>query len=206
LIRQLAAVLVFSGNFVRNGRTGSSGTAKRAYDADMTTERDHGSHELEMLRCELHDSHLYPSLVLALRDMRQANGRDPTTGAGDGNRSWIGLSLAMIVLDTLSGNGGKVGDRWKLLLTRHGLSSHDAEIVYALRCSLLHGYGPPKPERSCGRTVLLTDDRAAYALDASQDGRALVSVPVFCGRLVERITAEAPGDWDDSLINTDHRI
>jgi len=148
-----------------------------------------------MLRCELRDSHLYPSLVLALRDMRQANGRDPTTGAGDGNRSWIGLSLAMIVLDTLSGDGGgKVGDRWKLLLTGHGISAHDAEIVYALRCSLLHGYGPPKPEKSCGQTVLLTNDHAAYVLDTSQDGRALVSVPVFCGRLVERIAAEAPDD------------
>jgi hypothetical protein len=33
-----------------------------------------------------------------------------------------------------------------------------------------------------------------------------VSVPVFCGRLVERIAAEAPGDWDDSLINTNYRL
>jgi hypothetical protein len=32
------------------------------YDADMTTERDHGNHEGEMLRCELRDSHLYPAL------------------------------------------------------------------------------------------------------------------------------------------------
>jgi hypothetical protein len=54
--------------------------------------------------------------------------------------------------------------------------------------------------------VLLTDDRAAYALDTSQPGRALVSVPVFCGRLVERIAAEAPGDWDDSLINTNYHL
>jgi hypothetical protein len=198
--------LVFSGNFVRNQQDWLVRYGDPAYDADMTTEHDHGSHELEMLRCELRGSHLYPSLVLALRDMRQANGRDPTTGAGEGNQSWIGLSLAMIVLDTLSGDGGKVGDRWKLLLTRHRLSAHDAEIVYALRCSLLHGYGPPKPERSCGRKVLLTDDRAAYALDTSQDRRALVSVPVLCGRLVERITAEAPSDWDDSLINTDDPI
>ena len=68
------------------------------YDANMTTERDHGNYEQEMLRCELRDSHLYPSLELALRDMRQANGRDPMTGAGDGNESWIGLSMAMIVL------------------------------------------------------------------------------------------------------------
>jgi hypothetical protein len=172
----------------------------------MTTEHDHGNHALEMLRCELRDSRLYPSLVLALRDMREANGRDPTTGTGDGNRSWIGLSLAMIVLDTLSGDDGNVGDRWRSLLTNHKISEHDAEIMYALRCSLLHGYGPPKPERSCGRKVLLTNDHAAYALDTSQSGRALISVPVFCGRLVERIAAEAPGGWDDSLIDTDYRL
>jgi hypothetical protein len=172
----------------------------------MTTERDHGDHEREMLRCELRDSHLYPSLELALRDMRQANGRDPTTGAGSGNESWIGLSMAMIVLDTLSGDHDDVGLRWKRLLTDHGLSAHDAEIVYGLRCALLHGYGPPKPEMSCGRKVLLSDDRATYAVDTSRDGHVLVSVPVFCGRLVERIATEVPGDWDDSLINTDYRI
>jgi hypothetical protein len=96
-----------------------------------------------MLRCELRDSHPYPSLELALRDMRRANGRDPTTGAGDGNELWVGL-------------------RWKRLLTDHGLSAHDAEIVYGPRCALLHGYGPPKPEMSCGRRVLLSDDRATY--------------------------------------------
>jgi hypothetical protein len=56
---------------------------------------------------------------------------------------------------------------------------------------LLHGYGPPKPAKSYGRKVLLTDDRAAYALDTSRPGRALVSVPVFCGRMVERIAVEA---------------
>jgi hypothetical protein len=176
------------------------------HGADMTTERDHGSHKPKMLRCELRGSHLYPRLELALRDMRQANDRDPTTGSGDGNESWIGLSLAMIVLDTLSGDDHDVGGRWERLLTRHKVSPDDAKIVYALRCSLLHGYGPPKPAKSCGRKVLLTDDRAAYALDTSRPGRALVSVPVFCGRLVERIAAEAPGDWDDSLIDTNYRL
>jgi hypothetical protein len=34
----------------------------------------------------------------------------------------------------------------------------------------------------------------------------LVSVPVLCGRLVERIAAEAPNDWDDSLIDTDYHV
>jgi hypothetical protein len=31
-----------------------------------------------------------------------------------------------------------------------------------------------------------------------------LSVPVFCGRLVERIAAEAVDGWDDSLIDTRH--
>jgi hypothetical protein len=177
-----------------------------AYDAGMTTEQDHGNHEIEMLRCELRHPHLYPSLILALRDMRQANGRDPTTGAGNGNRSWIGLSLAMIVLYTLSGHHGKVGERWDRLLKDHGLSTHDAQIVFKLRCSLLHGYSPPKPEHTNGRKVLLTDDRDTYALDTSQDGLAWVSVPVFCARLVERIVVEAPDKWDVSLIDTAYHL
>jgi hypothetical protein len=33
--------------------------------------------------------------------------------------------------------------------------------------------------------------------------RARLSVPVFCGRLVERIVTEAPQDWDTSLLDTD---
>lgn len=158
-----------------------------------------------MLLCPLDEStHLYPSLVLALRDMRSANGRNATTGVGEGNESWIGLSLAMIVLDTLSGNDRKVSRRWKRLLTQHGIGDEDAQLIFELRCSLLHGYYIPKPERLGGRTLLLTDDRTAYALDTSQDGRALLSVPVFCGRLVERIAAEAPEEWDISLINTNY--
>lgn len=158
-----------------------------------------------MLRCELRDSNLYPSLVLALRDMREANGRDLVTGAGDGNRSWIGLSLAMTVLDTLSGSG-PVGNRWARLLTSHGVPKEDAEIIYKLRCSLLHGYGVPKPTAVNGRSVLLTPDTTAFAVDTGTPDKALVSVPVFCGRLVERIAAAAPQNWDTSLINTDVQL
>jgi hypothetical protein len=156
----------------------------------------------EMIQCGTNESNVYPSLVLALRDMRHASGRDPVTGAGDGNESWIGLSLAMIVLDTLTSSAEAVGTRWKRLLTSHGISEEDAAIIYELRCSLLHGYGPPKPGRLHGRDLLLTRDPAAFALDTSEPGRALVSVPAFCGRLADRIAAEAPGDWDTSLINT----
>jgi hypothetical protein len=156
-----------------------------------------------MLQCPLRQSNLYPTLVLALRDMRQANGRDPETGTGDGNESWIGLSLAMIVLDTLSGPSAGVGDRWRRLLTRHEISADDADIIYALRCSLLHGYGLPHPHKAHGRKVYLTPYRDACAVDTTASGRALVSVPVFCGRLVERIAAESPSDWDTSTIDTD---
>jgi hypothetical protein len=170
----------------------------------MTTQLDRGSDPApSMLRCEQRASNLYPSLVLALRDMRQANGRDLVTGDGEGNESWIGLSLGMVILDTLSGDSNGVRARWELLLTTHGITQEDARIIYRLRCSLLHGYGLPKPSMVNGRTVLLTSDVTAHAIDTSTSGRALVSVPVFCGRLVERIAAAAPQNWDTSLIDTD---
>jgi hypothetical protein len=80
------------------------------------------------------------------------------------------------------------------------VSEHDAKIVYAALL-LLHGYvWAAEQDKSSGRRVLLTNDRTAYGLDTSHDGLALVSVPVFWGRLVERIAAEASGHWDDSLI------
>ena len=158
-----------------------------------------------MLRCALTARHLSPTLVLALRDMRAANGRKVVTGEGEGNRSWIGLVLGMAVLDTLSGSQGRPGPRFKRLLKAHFVSGEDAEIIWTLRNSLLHGYGLPLPSRTFGRGVLLTHDHEAYALDTSQPGRALLSVPVFCSRLVERIAAEAYGSWDVSLINTDYR-
>jgi hypothetical protein len=66
------------------------------------------------------------------------------------------------------------------------------------RCSLLHGYGPPKPSKVYGQDLLLTRDPAAFALDTTAPGRTLVSGPVFCRRLAERIAAEAPDDWDNS--------
>ena len=158
-----------------------------------------------MLQCELRESRLYPSLVLALRDMRQANGRDPVTGAGSGNESWIGLCLAMTVLDTLSGSG-PVGERWKRLLTSHGIPADDADVIYMLRCSLLHGYGLPRPSAVSDRKVLLTRDATAYAVDTSRADQVLVSVPVFCGRLAERIAHAAPQNWDTSLIDTDFTL
>lgn len=64
----------------------------------------------------------------------------------------------MIVLDTLTREDEGVADRWKRLLTAHEVSEEDADLIYALRNSLLHGYGVPKPSRTHGRTVLLTSD------------------------------------------------
>lgn len=53
------------------------------------------------------------------------------------------------------------------------------------------------------RTILLTDDTFTFAIDTSRDRIAFVSVPVFCGRLVERIAFAAWPAWDQTLVNTD---
>ncbi len=183
----------------------ASVAVRSRYHPIVTTLRDHGTTPVAMLTCPIRPEHRYPPRDLALRDMREANGRDPETGNGDGNRSWIGLSLAMIVLDSLSGGTGEpAGTRWTRLLTGHDISEPDAAIIYALRCSLLHGYGFPKPAATFDRVLLLSGDLNAYALDTDDDGIARVSVPVFCSRLVERIAAEAIDGWDDSLIDTRH--
>jgi hypothetical protein len=97
----------------------------------------------------------------------------------------------MVVLDTLSGHSGPVGERWNRLLTTNGVPEQDATIIYRLRCSLLHGYGPPKKADACNRHVLLTPDVAGFAVDTRRPGLALVSVHVFCGYLVERIVNHA---------------
>lgn len=112
----------------------------------------------------------------------------------------------MIVLDTLTREDEGVADRWKRLLTAHEVSEEDADLIYALRNSLLHGYGVPKPSRTHGRTVLLTSDPSRYAVDTSKGGQALVSVPVFCGHLVERIVTEAYDQWDVTLLDTDVKL
>lgn len=136
--------------------------------------------------------------------MRYANGRDLVTGEGDGNESWIGLLIGMVVLDTLSGEEPGAGQRFRRLLIGHGVSAEDATIIWMLRNSLLHGYGLPKPSEVSGRNVLLTPDQDAYAVDTSHAETALVSVPIFCARLVERIANEAKDSWDVSLINTEY--
>jgi hypothetical protein len=169
----------------------------------MTTVQDHGDSEIEMLHCDLDPSNIYPTLVLALRDMRSANGRNVVTGAGSGNDGWAGLTVGMVVLDTLSGEAPGVRQRFTRLLTGHAVPAHDASIIWALRCSILHGYGLPKPVS--GKKVLLTGDHAGYAVDTSPEDVALVSVPVFCARLVERMATEAKDNWDVSLLNTDYR-
>lgn len=174
----------------------------------MTTLLDLGTEpKPQMLRCELAPDNVYSTLILALRDFRHANGRDTTTGAGDGNTSWVALALGMIVLDTLSGPADQpVGKRWEHLLTTHDITESDAKLIYLLRCSLLHGYGIPKPQLIENRRLVLNGDLAAYALVTDQPGLAVLSVPVFCGYLVERIASQAKMFWDVSLINTDIQV
>jgi hypothetical protein len=171
----------------------------------MTTLRDHGRSEIPMLHCPLDDNgpSLYPTLRLALRDMRQVGGRDPINGSGTHNWSWAGLALGMIVLDTLSGDVRGVGHHFRALLIDRGITETDAEILWALRCSLLHGYGLPHLR---DRRMFATREVDAYALDTSHIGLALLSVPVFCGRLVERIVSEMPDRWDVTLLDTDAQI
>ncbi|WNV84724.1 hypothetical protein [Umezawaea sp. Da 62-37] len=74
----------------------------------MTTEIDRGDAPIRRMPCTTRPGTGYLPIELALRDMRTANGRDPDTGDGTGNESWIGLCLGMIVLDTLSGTGHPV--------------------------------------------------------------------------------------------------
>jgi hypothetical protein len=157
-----------------------------------------------MLECPLQGTSLYTTLVLALRDMRDAHGRDAVTGRGNGDQRWIGLVLGMIVLDTLSGKDGKVGERWSRLLTAHGISPQDANLIYKVRCSLLHGYGPPS--RVDGRRIFLTREQDAFAIESDSHDRGLLSVPVFCRVLVERIAFEAHASWDASLVDTEFKL
>ena len=173
----------------------------------MTTERDRGDLPApQMVRCDENPSHVYTPLHLALRDMRRANGRDLVTGAGTGNESWTGLALGMIVLDSMTGSTGEVGERWRRLLTKRSISSQDADLIYAIRNAVLHGYYFPKPAKAAGRIVVYTGSQDAPALDTETDGHAQLSVPIFCGRLVERVAAESSDSWDTSLISTNYQL
>jgi hypothetical protein len=162
----------------------------------MTTEQDNGrvGGAGPMLSCDLDATHTYSNLVLALRDMRTANGRDAATGTGVGNGSWIGPALGMIVLDILSTSdeGEQVGVRFHRLLTDHGVSEDDARYIYKFRCELHHAYGIPAPGKINGRKLFVIDAVDTYAVDTSRTDRIVISVPAFCGRLVERIAYEAP--------------
>lgn len=173
----------------------------------MTTLADRGGTAVTRVSCLLPpDRDGFLPLELALRDMRDANGRDPDTGARLGNRSWIGACLGMIVLDTLSGTTTPVWKRFKDLLTGLDIDQDDADILYSIRCSLLHGYGLPRPEDVGERNVAFTNDPNAYALDTSDPNRVLFSGPVFCGHLVERVAAAAPEKWDTSLTNVSQEL
>jgi hypothetical protein len=166
----------------------------------MTTLRDHGRSEVQTLRCSLDDyrPNLYPTLRLALRDMRQAGDRDLVDGSGTHNWWWPGLALGMIVLDTLSGDEPGAGQRFQAMLMDHGITKTDAWLLWKLRCSLVHGYGLPRLQ---DWQMFATREWGAYALDTSREGLAVLSIPVFCGRLVERIVSEMPDRWDVTLLD-----
>ena len=171
----------------------------------MTTMLDTGDNPIPMLACPPRAQNLYPPLVLAMRDMRQANGRDPTTGDGPPNPSWTAFTLSMVVLDSLSGPRDQpVRQRWIRLLTSHRILETDAAIIYEVRCALLHGYGLPASDRLHDRRIILTDDRRSFALQTDDPDGVVLSVPVFCGKLVERIVSEASSDWDVSEIDADY--
>lgn len=168
----------------------------------MTT-IDHGTNAVPMLQCPDRTISIYSTLTLALRDMRKANGRDLVTGTGKGNESWIGLSLGMVIIDTLTGPGtAGVGKKWTKLLTAHRVDKADADIIYSTRCALLHGYGIPNEDMLGRRRMAFTDAHDAPALDTDTAGWAYLSVPVFCRTLVERLASEACDDWDSTYVDT----
>ncbi|MGW4488505.1 hypothetical protein ACWEOE_32250 [Amycolatopsis sp. NPDC004368] len=168
----------------------------------MTTLDDRGGKPLTRLHCAPHPDRPYLSLELALRDMRSAHGRDPETGEGPGTRSWIGVCLGMIVLDTLSGTSVPAGRRFKRLLVEHGVDHDDAVVLWIIRNSLLHGYGLPRPADVRHRQVEVTGETDTFALDTSDPRLVRLSAPVFCSQLVERVAASVPHRWDSSLIHT----
>jgi hypothetical protein len=80
--------------------------------------------------------------------------------------------MGMVVLDSLTRSDEPVGERWKTLLTGHAIEAEDATIIYQLRCSLLHGYGLPKPSSIFERVVAMTREQDAYAVDTTTAGYA----------------------------------
>ncbi|GID29135.1 hypothetical protein [Paractinoplanes brasiliensis] len=108
----------------------------------------------------------------------------------------------MVVLDTLTSTADDVNRRWVQLLTNHGVPDHDARVIYAVRNSILHGYGPPRPEKAENRTVRFIGDPAAHAVDTRTPRVALINVPAFCSRLVERIAAKSSTTWNTEELDT----
>ncbi|MFN8023686.1 MAG: hypothetical protein U0Q03_19305 [Acidimicrobiales bacterium] len=170
----------------------------------MTTLNDHGDRPPSMIQCPVGVAPVHSSLTLALRDLRTANGRDEETGDGPGNESWIGLSIGMTVLDTLTKASDPHQQRMLRLLTAHGVEQRDAVAIYHLRNSVLHGYWLPTKTKLGNRRMVLHREQSTYALDTDVSAHEIyLSVPVFCRCLVERIALEAQSNWDATLIDTD---
>ncbi|MGW4130895.1 hypothetical protein [Amycolatopsis japonica] len=89
------------------------------------------------------------------------------------------------------------------MLTAHGITAEDARYIYEFRCELHHAYGIPNPVKLDGRALFATPSPDAYAVDTQRADRVVLSVPVFCGHLVERIAHDAAPTWPGtSQINT----
>ena len=141
---------------------------------DVTALNDHGDRPPSMIQCPVGIAPVHSSLTLALRDMRTATARDEETGDGPGNASWIGLSIGMTVLDTLTKASDPHRQRMLRLLTAHGVEERDAEVIYHLRNSVLHGYWLPKNTKLRNRRMLPHREQTSYALDTtSQRARSI---------------------------------
>ncbi|WNV84723.1 hypothetical protein [Umezawaea sp. Da 62-37] len=91
-------------------------------------------------------------------------------------------------------------------MTDHDISVPDAKLLWTVRNALLHGYFVPKPSGDEPRRVQFNNFTTGYALDTRDPKEIQLSVPVFCGHLVERIAAAVPERWDMSLIDVDEDL
>ena len=130
-------------------------------------------------------SSIWSCLIGILRDARKATGRDSKTGVlpqkhaewnGGDPGSWMGAIAYMTAIDQLgSAYGPKANNsrRWPGVLVEFaGISEAEAQILYKLRCCLVH-------------EASLIDESANLAFEVSGSGQPLV--------------IEASSTWDGNL-------
>jgi hypothetical protein len=117
---------------------------------------------------------IWSCLIGILRDARKATGRDSKTGVlpqkhaewnGGDPGSWMGAIAYMTAIDQLgSAYGPKANNstRWPgVLVDFGGLSERDAQVLYKLRCCLVH-------------EASLIDESAKLAFEVSGSGQPLI--------------------------------